>query len=973
MADEIQPYVGPRPFERGDESRFFGREGEAGELLSYVIAHPAVLLYSQSGAGKTSLLNARLIPFLEDEGFEILPLARVRGLVPQNMRQDEIPNLYVFNVLMSWAEGLKEDAPSERTTLKEFLQNRFHPAGKENTHTPFVAIFDQFEELFTFYPERWGDRQEFFDQVADALEVDGLMRVVFVMREDFIAELDPYVSVLPEKLRTRFRLERLRAEDALNAAKEPLHGTGYSFAEGVAEQLVQNLLNVPVEIASGITTVTGEFVEPVQLQVVCQTLWEKLHLTNERVITQTALETFGNVDKALSGFYETAIANTSKRAGVTEGLLRRLFEETLITPSGTRGTVFGGGQDVGGVPSIAIRHLVNEHLLRAERRGGSIWYELTHDRLIEPIRTSNQRWRLARTGTEQTQHRLEARSAEWVRNGRADDYLLDEAELLEAKRWLESPAAEEVGYSEALFALVQASRAAIEEAARGRDKLLFEEQQRRAEAEREAEEQRRRLEVQAGATKRLRRLAAALAVMFLLAVGTAVYAVNQTRLARQKEQEAKDNLLLAQRQEARANDQAKITEEQRQRAEKERGEAEKQKAFAEASAVKADLAKNEAEKQAQLAALREREANAKAIEIARLKESEIARIQSEKDREQAQTFLSFASTFDQIGNFDKALKNYEALLPLYRKIDDPKGKAFTLHRIGTIHSKKSHYEAAENAYKEALEVRKSLPKQQANDLAREQDRETALILNDLAMLYEDQDKYELAEPVYRQALKIEEDLNLGDSSLNEIYWKLARIYMRRENYSQAEAFYQQVLLKDKGRTNDESITNVLNDLGQINRQRGNYQEAAQYYQRALSINEASYAQAENIKPVAVAVVAVRKKLLEIYTYLNNYVEIEQQLEKIYKTLVKAFGSNHPKVFSSLSEYGLFYDQQGRDKEAEEKYRKAFEQIDERIVELDADSVVKMLKNYAALLRRMKREDEAARLEVLAQTIGRTKK
>jgi hypothetical protein len=85
MGSEIQPYVGPRPFERKDQSHFFGRDGEASELSSNVIAHPVVILYSQSGAGKTSLLNAKLIPFLEQEGFEILPLARVRGLMTHDI------------------------------------------------------------------------------------------------------------------------------------------------------------------------------------------------------------------------------------------------------------------------------------------------------------------------------------------------------------------------------------------------------------------------------------------------------------------------------------------------------------------------------------------------------------------------------------------------------------------------------------------------------------------------------------------------------------------------------------------------------------------------------------------------------------------------------------------------------------------------------------------------------------------------
>src|SRR5438046_5598196 len=72
------PYIGPRPFERADLPRFFGRDREMRQLLSLVVAHRVVLLYASSGAGKTSLLNAGLLPLLEEEeGFEAFAPARV--------------------------------------------------------------------------------------------------------------------------------------------------------------------------------------------------------------------------------------------------------------------------------------------------------------------------------------------------------------------------------------------------------------------------------------------------------------------------------------------------------------------------------------------------------------------------------------------------------------------------------------------------------------------------------------------------------------------------------------------------------------------------------------------------------------------------------------------------------------------------------------------------------------------------------
>ena len=46
-----------------------------------------------------------------------------------------------------------------------------------------------------------------------------------------------------------------------------------------------------------------------------------------------------------------------------------------------------------GLPNEAVEELEDRHLIRPEWRAGARWYELTHDRLIEPIRASNARSR----------------------------------------------------------------------------------------------------------------------------------------------------------------------------------------------------------------------------------------------------------------------------------------------------------------------------------------------------------------------------------------------------------------------------------------------------------------------------------------------------------------------------------------------------------------------------------------------------
>ena len=116
------PFIGPVPFPRRSrsESRFFGRLQEIQELVSYVLSQPLVLLYSPSGAGKSSLMNAGVIPELEDvHEFQVLPVARVRGRADVE-RADTLPCFYSYQAILEMDPTLDPDLAAS-WTLADFL------------------------------------------------------------------------------------------------------------------------------------------------------------------------------------------------------------------------------------------------------------------------------------------------------------------------------------------------------------------------------------------------------------------------------------------------------------------------------------------------------------------------------------------------------------------------------------------------------------------------------------------------------------------------------------------------------------------------------------------------------------------------------------------------------------------------------------------------------------------------------------
>jgi len=454
------PYVGPRPFERGDRPNFYGRNREARELLSLLLAERVVLFYAPSGAGKTSLLNTMIIPGLEEEGFNPLPVTRVGNALPPEIRPNEVENIFVFSALMGLTGTDVPPTALLGQTFPSFLARyNVDAAGLESR--PPILILDQFEEIFTRHRERSRDIRGFFEQLGEALKEIPSLGVLMVMSEERVAGLDPYVSLFPRRLRTRFRMERLDRDAALEAVSMPARNAGCPFEEGAAERLVDNLRRIKVQHFGDAEAwpegeeVSGPFVEPVQLQVVCSQLWESLPEQEDLTIQWHEVEQFGDVDRALIDFYERGLARCVQETGVSERELRHWFGRQLITPMRTRGLVWRGEQDTAGLPNAAVDCLEAHLLIHAELRAGAHWYEISHDRLIDPILRSNQEWELSR----QTPLRLTARR--WKESG--DPGILYRGRTLEeALAWARSHPAEVEPYEqEFLEAARQAEQARV--------------------------------------------------------------------------------------------------------------------------------------------------------------------------------------------------------------------------------------------------------------------------------------------------------------------------------------------------------------------------------------------------------------------------------------------------------------------------------------------------------------------------------
>ena len=425
------PFVGPRPFEVGEP--LFGRQREIRELSHQLVPERLVLLYSPSGAGKTSLIQAGLLPELREQGFYDLPIARMDF---DSVDAPDSANRYVLSLLRSLEQAFPEPLPLEalaRSDIGTYLDFRQEELGNQSS---LLLVLDQFEDIVTLDPTDLEAKKEFFRQLGRALDHPRRW-ALFSMREDFVPALDPYLRQLPTRLRTRYRLDLLSPQGARAAIQGPARRMGCEISDAAADALADDLRRLKIQtLERRIETALGPSIEPVQLQVVCFRWWRDEGANIDR-LERWSPDAGGDVDSALRSFYEENLRKACVIGGCTERSMRRWVEDHLISPSGLRVLVPDADADKM-VPEPAREHLVNNHLVRLERRTGILNLELAHDRLVAPIRSSNAEW------FEQHRSKLEKHALLWEQEGRPASLLLRGEALKEARGQLEKVADREM-------------------------------------------------------------------------------------------------------------------------------------------------------------------------------------------------------------------------------------------------------------------------------------------------------------------------------------------------------------------------------------------------------------------------------------------------------------------------------------------------------------------------------------------------
>jgi len=394
-------YPGAQPFKVEEKSIFFGREADIEKFHQLLNIERLVVLHSKSGLGKSSLLNAGVIPKIEATG-KYIPIPIRLG--PFIDIQSESP-LAISRQFLSSNSGsslLDKIAPPNNSLWYPLKKQALEHNGKG-----FVLVFDQFEELFTYPTESIKRFKEELVEILNtdipsyyrkALEKKFLqnpnflsdeemelihkpikIKIVMAIRSDRMSLMDQLSDYLPNILTNCYELGALSVEQAEDAILNP----AFLPQNGFLTQPFDYKDETIESILAYLTQNGSQKIESFQLQILCQSIEQKVIQEQLRTITKTDLGDFQSIYK---NYYQDQIALIKEdkdqqiaRVFIEEGLIFEEEERRLNMYEGQIYKAFNLSPNL-------LRQLVNTHLLRAEpSMKGGFTYELSHDTLVAPV------------------------------------------------------------------------------------------------------------------------------------------------------------------------------------------------------------------------------------------------------------------------------------------------------------------------------------------------------------------------------------------------------------------------------------------------------------------------------------------------------------------------------------------------------------------------------------------------------------
>ncbi|MBS2020897.1 MAG: protein kinase, partial [Deltaproteobacteria bacterium] len=416
-----EPFRWLEPFDTGDRGWFFGRDAESARLVRLVQSRPLCCVAGASGAGKSSLVRAGLLPRLRSGATQWSVVLVRPGREPLRNLREQVAAALGPEVAL--AVGPEQQPGAFGVRLRE--QARVAGAN-------ILLAIDQFEEIYTLGAPA-AEREVFSAMVVSAADnADGPVRAVLTIREDYLSRLSEHPPLRDRVAAGMFLLVPPDRANLIEAVRGPARLGGFEVEAGVAEDMADAL--------------AGEVAPLPLLELAASWMWQRRD--RERlVLPRAALEAIGGV----AGVLATHAREVARQLEPGDAVIARRISAQLVTPEGTRRQaavreLLAHEADPERAKRV-VHTLVDGRLLTSSRSQRGEWVELAHEALIEGW-DDLRRWVAEERDASRRKAEIAAASAAWEQRGRPRKLLWPTSELDELTRWrqqhhLELPEAQE--------------------------------------------------------------------------------------------------------------------------------------------------------------------------------------------------------------------------------------------------------------------------------------------------------------------------------------------------------------------------------------------------------------------------------------------------------------------------------------------------------------------------------------------------
>lgn len=412
------PWLGLESYQ--ENQIIYGRNKEISELSQCVLNNNETVLYGKSGIGKSSIVNAG-----------ILPVARANGYIPVIVRLDH-SNMHSYikqinDQICKYATicNCSIDKNIDEQLLWEYFHtHEFKRTADAESKLKLLIVFDQFEEIFTLQ-DNATTKSQFFKEIGDVLndvmpksltndsnsgiskitsqktkktaQVTGFtsmtdlfssiaeqvknegihyiedndIHFVFTLREDFLSEFEYFTTRIPSLKQHRYGLRPLNEEQAAEIIMKPRPEL---VDEDVARLIIETITN---RIDFSLEDEPEIDVDAAVLSLFLSQIYDKRE-TEHDAITIDLIKTFGK--DIIKDFYEESIEGLSPEQ-------IDFLEEELLTGENRRDSLSKSDFKAGGFTNAEIKRLVEEKkLLRQFHYEGDLRIEFIHDVLCNVVK-----------------------------------------------------------------------------------------------------------------------------------------------------------------------------------------------------------------------------------------------------------------------------------------------------------------------------------------------------------------------------------------------------------------------------------------------------------------------------------------------------------------------------------------------------------------------------------------------------------